>query len=43
MFSVIFEVVRKYKDVVNIYYIKDIKKGTKNLVNSGLEGSRRVS
>ena len=42
MLLVIFKVIRKDKDIVNIGYIKDIKKRT-DFVNPGLKSSRSIS
>jgi hypothetical protein len=43
MLLVIFKVIRKDKDVVNIGYIKDIKERTKDFINPGLKSSRSIS
>jgi hypothetical protein len=43
MLLVIFKVIKKDKDVVNIGYIKDIKERTKDFVNLGLKSSRSIS
>jgi hypothetical protein len=43
MLPVIFKVIRKDKDVVNIGYIEDIKERTKDFVNPGLKSSRSIS
>jgi hypothetical protein len=43
MLLVIFKVIRKDKDVVNIGYIEDIKERTEDFVNPGLKSSRSIS
>jgi hypothetical protein len=40
---VIFKVIRKDKDVVNIGYTKDIKERTEDFVNPGLKSNRSIS
>jgi hypothetical protein len=37
MFIVIFEIVQKNKNVINIYYTKNVKKKTEYFVNLGLK------
>ena len=43
MLLVIFKVIKKDKDIVNIGYIKDIKERTKDFVNPGLKSSTSIS
>ena len=43
MLLVIFKVIRKDKDIVNIGYIEDIKERTEDFVNPGLKSSRSIS
>jgi hypothetical protein len=43
MLLVIFKVIRKDKDIVNIGYIKDIKERTKDFVNPGLKSNKSIS
>ena len=39
----IFKVIKKDKDVINIGYIKDIKKKTKDFINLGLESNKSIN
>jgi hypothetical protein len=43
MLLVIFKVIRKDKDVVNIGYTEDIKERTEDFVDLGLKSSRSIS
>jgi hypothetical protein len=43
MLLVIFKVIKKDKDVVNIGYIEDIKERIEDFVNPGLKSSRSIS
>jgi hypothetical protein len=43
MLLVIFKVIRKDKDVINIGYIKDIKERIKDFINLGLKSNRSIS
>jgi hypothetical protein len=43
MLLVIFKVIRKDKDVVNIGYTKDIKERTEDFVNLGLKSNKSIS
>jgi hypothetical protein len=43
MLLVIFKVIRKDKDVVNIGYTEDIKERTEDFVDPGLKSSRSIS
>jgi hypothetical protein len=40
---VIFKVIKKDKDVINISYIKDIKKKIKDFINLGLKSNKSIN